>query len=283
MHRTVHPLPAPRYAAPRELRLRSGRLAEVHWRDLTTLSRYEVLREITLSWPWFALSLFLASEQLWLPALAASFMMFLTGLRQVHNAQHYALGLSPRATEWFLFAMSIVMLGSMHAVQFNHLRHHKLCMTKGDVEAASARKSGLGALLFGPVFPVLLHWTALRLGTRRTRLWITAELVANALWIVTAFAWWESDPLRYHLAAMGVAQCLTSFFAVWTVHHHTDGQLYPARTQRGRLANVLSYHMFLHLEHHLFPRVPTCHLPQLAKRLDANMPGLVEAQVLSPR
>ena len=65
----------------------------------------------------------------------ASFMLFLTGLRQVHNAHHYALGLSRRATEWFLFAMSVVMLGAMHAVQFNHLRHHKLCMAEGDAEA----------------------------------------------------------------------------------------------------------------------------------------------------
>jgi fatty acid desaturase len=32
--------------------------------------------------------------------------------------------------------------------------------------------------------------------------------------------------------------------------------------------------MFFHLEHHLFPRVPTCHLPVLAERLDQAMPDL---------
>ena len=32
--------------------------------------------------------------------------------------------------------------------------------------------------------------------------------------------------------------------------------------------------MFYHLEHHLFPNVPTCHLPQLASRLDHLAPDL---------
>ena len=51
----------------------------------------------------------------------------LTGLRQVHNAFHYALGLSQRATEWLMVLLSIAMPGSMHAVKFNHLQHHKFC------------------------------------------------------------------------------------------------------------------------------------------------------------
>ena len=27
-----------------------------------------------------------------------------------------------------MFALSVLMLGSMHAVQINHLRHHRHCM-----------------------------------------------------------------------------------------------------------------------------------------------------------
>ena len=264
----------------RGLILARGRLRAVEWRDLVGLTRLEVLRELTLSLPWLALSLVLAANALYLPALAASFMLFLTGLRQVHNAHHYALGLSRRATEWFLFVMSVVMLGAMHAVQFNHLRHHKLCMATGDVEAASARLRGWQAIAIGPYFPLLLHWTAWRLGTRRTRLWIAAELTANALWVTAVFAWFDLPMLRYHLLAMGAAQCLTAFFAVWTVHHDTEARAYPARTQRGWLKNFVSYHMFLHVEHHLFPQVPTCHLPALARRLDATAPELAQAMVI---
>ncbi len=58
-----------------------------------------------------------------------------------------------------LFVMSVVMLGAMHAVQFNHLRHHKLCMAEGDAEAASARLRGWQAIAIGPWFPVLLRPT----------------------------------------------------------------------------------------------------------------------------
>lgn len=267
---------------PMPRRRRLQRLPDVEWRDLVGLSRVEVLRELTLSLPWLVLSLILAAQALHVAALVASFMLFLTGLRQVHNAHHYALGLGRHATEWFLFIMSVVMLGAMHAVQFNHLRHHRLCMAEGDAEAASARLRGWQAFAIGPYFPLLLHWTALRLGKRRTRLWIAGELAANLMWIAVVFAWLDLTMLRYHVLAMAAGQCLTAFFAVWTVHHDSDGHAYPARTQRGRLTNFLSYHMFLHVEHHLFPQVPTCHLPVLARRIDSVAPELTRAMVMRP-
>jgi fatty acid desaturase len=37
--------------------------------------------------------------------------------------------------------------------------------------------------------------------------------------------------------------------------------------------------MFFHVEHHLFPAVPTCHLPQLARRLDEAAPEFTRLRV----
>jgi fatty acid desaturase len=37
--------------------------------------------------------------------------------------------------------------------------------------------------------------------------------------------------------------------------------------------------MFYHLEHHLFPRVPTRRLPVLAERLDRAVPDIPRQQV----
>jgi fatty acid desaturase len=37
--------------------------------------------------------------------------------------------------------------------------------------------------------------------------------------------------------------------------------------------------MFFHVEHHLFPRVPTCRLRELARRLDAVAPDLARKRV----
>lgn len=260
---------------------RDPRLCDLEWRDLVPLSRHETVHELALSAPWLGLSWVLADAAYYPAAMAASFMMFLTALRQVHNAHHNALGIGRRGTELFLFLMSIVMLGSNHAVKFNHLRHHKFCLGKEDTEAVAAQMSGFRALLFGPYFPVLLIVAALRARNRRLRLWVMAELSANAVWIVSVLVWLEVRFLIYHLAVMAMAQCLTAFFAVWTVHHHCDDHPYPARTQRGGLANWMSYGMFRHAEHHLFPKVPTCHLDILARRIDAVMPELAAKQVMS--
>jgi fatty acid desaturase len=255
------------------------RVRAVPWKDLTELSRLEIARELLLSLPWLALSLYLAGRGLYPVALVASFLFFLTGLRQAHDAHHYNLGLPRAATEWMLLTLSVLMLGSMHAVQFNHLRHHKHCLDEADVEARSARMAWWKALLWGPVFPVLLHWTAMSKARSHTLKWIYAELMANlALILVTLFVW-RWPPLRYHLAAMATGQCLTAFFAVWTVHHDCDPSHEIARTLRNRLKSAIVFDMFFHVEHHLFPRVPTRRLPEVARRLDEMAPELSRKQV----
>ena len=78
--------------------MRDPRVRGVEWRDLVALSRWEIVRELCLPVPWLGASLLLAGlawswPVLVLPALGCSFVFFLTGLRVVHNAHHYALGL----------------------------------------------------------------------------------------------------------------------------------------------------------------------------------------------
>ena len=248
------------------------RLAAVQWRDLVPMRRREIAGELAISLPWLAASLAAAHHALYPVALGCSFMFFLTGLRQVHNAYHHALGLSPAATEGVMFALSILMLGSMHAVQINHLRHHRYCLTGEDVEAMSARLPAWRAILSGPLFPLRLHCKALAVGTARERRWIAAELTANVAWIFLVFTVFTTPALEYHVLAMALGQCLTSFFAVWTVHHDSRPDRYPARTVRNRIKAKLTYDMFYHVEHHLFPAVPTSRLAILAQRLDHAAP-----------
>lgn len=259
--------------------LRDPRVRSVDWHDLTRLNRTEIVHELLLSTPWLVLSLLLASVRLYPLALVASFMFFLAGLRQVHNAYHYVLGISRIATEWVMAVLSVLMLGSMHAIQINHLRHHSHCMDEDDVEAASARMTALQAIVFGPVFPVRLHAAALAHARPHQRRWILGELGANAVWVLLVFAVLDVPILKYHVIAMAAGQCLTAFFAVWTVHHDCDREHFIARTIRGPFKTALTYHMFFHVEHHLFPKVPTCHLPQLAERLDRAAPELREMKV----
>ena len=79
---------------------------------------------------------------------------------------------------------------------------------------------------------------------------------------------------------MIIGECCTSFFAVWTVHHDCEPESVYSRTVRGRWKSILFYNMFYHTEHHLFPKVPTCHLPELAKRIDDVIPEIKTKSVL---
>jgi fatty acid desaturase len=260
--------------------LRDPRLESVEWHDLCDLGPLEVVYEVAIYLPWLGASwLFAHWGSTWhwaffIPALASSFIFFLCGLRQVHNAFHYAVGVSPKAHEWLMFVLSPLMMSAMHAVQWNHLRHHRHCMDDGDVEAMSARMPGWKALLTGPQFPIRLHHAALTMGRPRVKRWIWAELAAIATMAILAFGVFDAVWLRYHVTAMVVGQCFSAFFAVWTVHHDCDRTHYIARTLRNDVKSFVSYNMFYHVEHHLFPAVPTCHLPELSKRLDSVAPEL---------
>jgi len=157
-----------------------------------------------------------------------------------------------------MFVMSMLMLGSIHTVQRNHLRHHKHCMDDEDLEGYSARLGAWRALLYGPAFLVRLHVRGFRLGRRRRLLGVLR--------------------LRALVPRGGHGD--------WAVHdlllRRVDRapRLRPlARTLRGKVKNRISFEMFFHLEHHLFPKVPTCHLPRLADRLDSAAPELQAHQV----
>jgi fatty acid desaturase len=254
------------------------RVRSVRWRDLVTLRPAERVRELLLPLSWLLLGLLAARDGLFPLALFGSFYFYLTGLRLVHDAFHCNLGLPRWANDGVQLVLSVLMLGSMHAVRVTHLEHHRDCLGPSDTEGATARRGAAGALLSGVLFPLKLHAAALRLAAPRQLRWIVGELALSAIAISAAFAS-GSGMLRYHVLAMAVGQTLTGFFAVWTVHHDCDRWHQLARTLRNRFKSALAFGMFYHLEHHLYPRVPTCHLPTLARRLDQMAPDLAHRQV----
>ena len=249
-----------------------SRSYQIDWRDLAATTPSDAVRELLLPLPWLVGSLILAEYRLYPLALIASFVFFLTGLRVVHGAFHYTLGLPRRATDIVTFVFSLAMLGSMHAVQWNHLRHHRHCLAEDDIEAMGARRSAWGALLLGPRFPIRLHRAALAGAHAVKRRWMAAELGGNLAVAVLVFGMLSPEVLGYHLLAMMAGQCMTAFFAVWTVHHGCSRAGPLARTVRNRFRAAVTFSMFFHLEHHLFPRVPTARLHILARRLDAAAP-----------
>ncbi len=241
----------------------------VVWRDLVTLSPLEKAWELMLSLPWLLASLACYHRGWWWFGLSCSFYFFLTGLRQSHGAQHYSLGLPRRLQAGVLFVLSGLMLASMHAVQVTHLHHHRHCLDDEDTEGSTARLPWWRALVVGPVFALRLHRAAWRLGGRGSRRWMVVELAAIVVVVMASVLPDGPIALKWHIGAMIVGECMTGFFAVWTVHNGC-GPDEVGRTQRRRWLNRVSYNMFLHAEHHLFPAVPTAHLPNLASRLDTT-------------
>jgi fatty acid desaturase len=247
------------------------RLRAIEWRDLLELTAVEKGWELILSLPWLLGSLFCYQSGWYLPGAFCSFYFFLTGLRQSHGAQHYTLGVPRPVQDGVLFALSLLMLGSMHAVQVSHMHHHRHCLDDEDAEGSTARLPWWQALLVGPAFPVRIHLAAWTHANPKKRRWILAEIL-GITGVVGAALVLPVPALKWHAAAMLIGESLTGFFAVWTVHHGCDPHGLHSRTQRGRLITWLSYSMFFHAEHHLFPAVPTCHLARLAARLDAATP-----------
>src|SRR5579859_1410127 len=160
---------------------RSLQVAGVEWRDLVALTPLEKAWELALGVPWLLGSLWYYGHGWLLAGLACSFYLFLTGLRQSHNAQHYSLGLPRIIQDGVLFSLSMLMLASMHAVQVTHLHHHRHCLEDEDGEGATARLPWWRALLIGPLFYVRLHVSGWRLATGHKRAWIACEVTTAAL------------------------------------------------------------------------------------------------------
>lgn len=248
------------------------RFAGVMWRDLQPMRVREGVVECLHPLPWLAASWAFAAWQLWPLAAGASFMLFLTALRLNHEAIHGNLGFRGKAHRWVLHGLSAMMLGSNTAVAFQHLRHHRYLGTPEDIEGACGRMTFWQVLREGPRFPLQMHADAWHRGGPVVRRRMTIDLAFNALMVSVALLT-MAPFLLYHVGVMLIAQCLTGLFAVWITHHGcAEDEI--ARTQRSPLVNWLSYNMFLHFEHHLFPAVPVKRLGVLAARMAAAQPDL---------
>jgi beta-carotene hydroxylase len=166
--------------------------------------------------------------------------------------------------------MGALLLQSGHAFRYTHLFHHTHCLEHDDLEGAPARMDLWRVLLSGPGYLPTLWRKALREAAPRERRWIAAELgLALAIaGTATYLSHWSAAPLVYCalVYAGGWAYPLTTAY----LPHYKPGAtpLAQARTLRGALVPALFMNLTYHLEHHLYPQVPSMNLRRLAIRLD---------------
>ncbi|MFG2089155.1 MULTISPECIES: fatty acid desaturase family protein [unclassified Spirillospora] len=234
-------------------------------------------RILTLSLPFAGVALFAAAWLAgwwWLTPLIA-FGVFVAVVTATHDVVHRSLGLGKRATEWALFLLGTVLLESGHAYRATHLQHHRTFPSDEDPEGYPANLSALGAVLYGPVFLIRLWWWAFRRGSAGQRAWLLAE-AAPPFAAVGAGTLFSRGLLAYAVM-MIVGSWVYPLLTVHLPHrHYGDTPLTQTHTLRGRVVPALFLELTYHLEHHLYPQVPSHHLARLARRLD---PVLAEAGV----
>ena len=262
-------------------------IATVEWRDLCQLTRGQVIYNLILPYPFLILSWWCASQSWYVLACGASYLFFAAAFRQAHDGYHHSLGTGKRSTTAILLLLSVLLMTSLHSIRATHMAHHRDPLGDSDVEGGLAKVSWWQALLGGVTYRLDIYRQGLRLSRRRNQrlAWLEFGLIALVI-IGTGVLSVVDTPVDhtllpvvlYHLLAMMLANASVGIIAVWGVHHDCDDTV--ARTERNLLVNMLTFNLLYHVEHHLFPAVPSNHLPTLAKRLDKVAPHLTKHHVL---
>jgi beta-carotene hydroxylase len=245
--------------------------------DLTLTSPGQ--RAVALARPYLGVAVFAVVAWLgwwWLTPLAM-FAIFVAVVTVTHDVVHRCLGLGPRRTEWALFLLGLVLLESGHAYRITHLQHHRLFPSEDDPEGYPANLGFLGAACYGPVFVVRLWWWAFRRtrNDRRQRAWLLAEAAAPFAALAAGALLWPLAPGVLVYAVMAIAgSWVYPLLTVYLPHHdYGDTPLTQTRTLRGRIIPAIFLELTYHLEHHLYPQVPSHRLAELARRLDPVLAG----------
>ncbi|WP_201576539.1 fatty acid desaturase [Psychrobacter sp. H8-1] len=262
-------------------------LSSVEWQDLRQLSRVQIVYNVILPYPFLLLSWWFASQSWYVLACGASYFFFAAAFRQAHDGYHHSLGTSKRTTTGILLLLSVLLMTGLHSIRATHMEHHRNPLGDSDIEGALAKLSWWQALLGGVTYRLDIYRQGLRLSSRRNRRLAWLEFASIILVVMAAIglstvtaptAALLAQVLVYHILTMTLANVSVGIIAVWGVHHDCDETV--ARTERNKLVNALTFNLLYHVEHHLFPAVPSNHLPELAKRLDAAAPHLTNQQVL---
>jgi beta-carotene hydroxylase len=207
----------------------------------------------------------------WVLALVALFLLFCADISLMHDAVHGTLGLRRRGTDWTLFGAGALLLVSGHAYRRTHQQHHKVFPGPDDPEGEAARLTPLQCLLDGPLHVPRIWLWAFRRAPRRG--WLVAEALVPFAGLAGGVAILPWTPALLVYASLVIAGgWLYPLLTVYLPHHHYgDEPVKQARTLRGRILPTLLLEQTYHLEHHLYPRVPSHKLPELARRLDPHL------------
>jgi beta-carotene hydroxylase len=240
--------------------------------DLLTTTRFQ--RWSALSRPYIGVALYGLAiyYDLWFVTPLIVFGIFVSVVTVTHDVVHGSLGLSQRQSEWALFFMGAVLLESGHAYRLTHLQHHRNFPDHEDPEGDPARMSFWRSALYGPVFVFKLYsWAIKKVKKGSTQYyWVLAE----GLWfIVVIILGIVLLPYTFAILWYAIMVIVGSWvYPLLTVHlphyDYGDTAITQTRSLRGKLIPLIFLELTYHLEHHLYPQVPSHNLNKLSKRID---------------
>jgi len=237
--------------------------------DLLKTTPYHI--SISLSRPFICAGLyFIFAARGWWPAAVLCVMfLFIAIVASAHDLVHDVLGLPRWLNEVMLALIGMLVLESGHAYKVTHLQHHRNFPHEDDPEGDPARMSLWRAILEGPVFLFRLWWWSWQ-QRPKARGWLLLEggwFLGVALLALTL---WPQSPAL--LVYGGLVLAGSWIYPLSTVHlpHNIHGEnaLFQTYTLRGRFIPRLFLELTYHLEHHLYPAVPSHNYAELSRRLE---------------
>jgi beta-carotene hydroxylase len=254
-------------------------------RDLLQVTGFQrfwsILRPVACAAAYFVF----AAQGWWVVAvLAVAGLMFITYVSTSHDLLHRTLGFSRPVNEALLAITEMFVLRSGHAFRVTHLHHHRHFPDADDVEGVVARLPWWRALLSGVGNQSRLFLWAWPRAGKEDRRWMALE----AAWAVlvagagVALLPWTNVLLVYVLLIV-TSSWLYPLATVW-IPHRAEGQdaLTQTHAVRGRLVPEIFLQHTYHLEHHLYPAVPSYNWQKLARRLDPYLRERGVRQVVTP-
>jgi len=220
-----------------------------------------------------------AHAGLWWLTPVIVFFIFIAIVTVTHDVAHGSMGLGRRQTDWCLCIMGAFLLESGHAYRATHRQHHRVFPGPDDPEGDPARMSLVRAIFWGPAFlPRLWWWAYCRSKSAAERRWLLVEAAWTLSVPIAGILLWRRGPAVIVYAGLAIVGSWV--YPLLTVHlphrHYGPTPLTQTSTLRGRIVPALFLELTYHLEHHLYPQVPSHNLPKLSRRLD---PLLREAGV----
>lgn len=245
--------------------------------DLLKSTPYQRWQPVAMPYVWAGCFLVAWHHGWYGTSLFFLMLVFSATSTSTHDVVHGTLGLARSEAEWLLFLLGAPIFESGHAYRLTHLEHHRSFPHHDDPEGEAAHMPFWRVLFLGPTFiPKLWLW-AWRKAARKPaqRRWLVIEAVFPFLALAGALIMlhWSTAPIAYWIGTV-VSSWLYPLLVVHLPHRHFgETRISQAWTLRGRLIPRLFLPLAYHLEHHLYPMVPSHNLPLLAKRLEPYLEG----------